>query len=64
MSSPATAMSSTPPASSSNLEGAIVIDGDLDKECSALGGLFQQIVGEMKVQQHTINVLGFNGSPI
>ncbi|XP_059089820.1 protein MTSS 2-like [Tigriopus californicus] len=28
---------------------SIVIDNDLDKECSALGGLFQQIINEMKV---------------
>ena len=27
----------------------ISIDNDLDKECNALGGLFQQIVNEMKV---------------
>ena len=47
-SSPAAAASASPALSSSN-EHAIVIDNDLDKECSALGGLFQQIVNEMKV---------------
>ena len=28
----------------------VEIDDDLDKECSALGGLFQQIISEMKVR--------------
>ena len=28
---------------------AIVIEDNLDKECHALGGLFQHIIGEMKV---------------
>ena len=34
-------------------ENIIVIDNGLDKECSALGGLFQQIVNEMKVGSTT-----------
>ena len=32
-----------------NENHVIVIENGLDKECSALGGLFQQIVNEMKV---------------
>ena len=45
---------SSPPGTAvvSNMDHAIVIDNDLDKECSALGGLFQQIVNEMKVSRN------------
>lgn len=32
------------------MDQALVIDDNLDKECNALGGLFQQIVNEMKVR--------------
>jgi hypothetical protein len=35
--------------SMSSLDGTVSVDNDLDKQCSALGGLFQQIVNEMKV---------------
>ena len=29
----------------------VEIENNLDKECSALGGLFQQIISEMKVRE-------------
>ena len=32
------------------METALVIEDNLDKECNALGGLFQQIINEMKVR--------------
>jgi hypothetical protein len=32
------------------MEGGIVIEDNLDKECNALGGLFQHIINEMKVR--------------
>ena len=31
------------------------IEDDLDKECAALGGLFQQIISEMKVRHDGCN---------
>ena len=34
-------------------EGGALVEQDWDKECSALGALFQQIVSEMKVIKHT-----------
>ena len=40
--------------------GIVAVEGDLGKECHALGVLFQQIVNELKVGFRTVDLISWN----